>query len=67
MQTHFPKLSDPANNFLSMAKARDECVSGGIGHAKDGTKLDPCGKDSKAFWFILGYWAGETNGESNKK
>ena len=66
MQTHFPKLSDPANNFLSMAKARDECVSGGVGY-KDGKKQDPCGKDSKAFWFLLGYWSGETNGEKNKK
>ncbi len=66
MQTHFPKLSDPANNFLSMAKARDGDVSGGVGY-KDGKKQDPCGKDSKAFWFLLGYWSGETNGEKNKK
>jgi len=49
-----------------MAKARDECVSGGVGY-KDGKKQDPCGKDSKAFWFLLGYWSGETNGEKNKK
>lgn len=63
MKTRFPKLSEPGKNFLVMAKARDETVSGGIGHNKDGSKKDPCGKDSKAFWFLLGYWSGESNAE----
>ena len=57
----FPELSEQGKHFLSLAKARDETVSGGVGHAKDGSKLDPCGKDSKSFWFLLGYWTGEGN------
>jgi hypothetical protein len=60
-KSEFPELSDLAKNFLSMAKARDEDVSGGVGHTKRGKKKDPCGKDSKAFWFLLGYWSGESN------
>ena len=61
MSTEWPELSEFAKNFLNMAKARDETVSGGVGYNKKGKKKDPCGKDSKAFWFLLGYWTGESN------
>lgn len=56
----FPLLSEQGKNFLLMAKSRDETVSEGVGY-KNGKKLDPCGKDTKAFWFLLGYWTGESN------
>lgn len=54
----FPELSDMAKNFLSLAKARDETVSEGIGRDKHGNKKDPCGKDTKSFWFLLGFFQG---------
>lgn len=53
------KLSAFALNFYNMAKARDETVSEGFGY-KNGKKLDPCGKDTKRFWFLLGYYQGLT-------
>jgi len=55
----FPKLSSLAQNFWEMAKTRDEIVSKGAGYNKHGNKKDPCGKDTKRFWFLLGYFQGK--------
>lgn len=65
-QDLIPELSDTAKNFLSMAKARDETVHGkGV---EGNPHKSPCGKDTKAFWFLLGYGSGyyaKTKGENS--
>lgn len=44
----FPEISKRSQQYLDQAQARD-----------DSTPTKPCGKDGKAFWFLMGYWSRE--------
>ena len=49
----FPELTDIAKQFHEMAKSREDYTN------LDRKTRSP--KDTKAFWFLLGYWSGQNS------
>jgi hypothetical protein len=50
----FPALTHHARNSWKQAKARDKTIEEEFGRKA-------CGKDTRAFWFLAGYWAGQAS------
>jgi hypothetical protein len=50
----FPRLTKIATATLKQAQARDITIEEKYG-------AEACGKDTRAFWFLMGYWMGESH------
>ena len=59
-QKLFPALTPWAKNSWKQAKARDKTIEEEFG-------AKACGKDTRAFWFLAGYWAGQASLQKSEK